>query len=201
MTKYYSYVVNRDYGFAPNPFGGVCTLATCKPDIRKHANNGDWIFGISSKKKGLGNNLIFCMKVTLRLTFNEYWNHPDFQFKKPVMNGSLKQMYGDNIYHKENGIWIQEDSHHSYEEGRVNDVNLRRDTKGENVLISDHFYYFGNNPYLIPQEIKKQLTIGIGEKLIPEVIALQLINLLSDTEEKGYNSDPHLFKKFERFKG
>src|SRR5712671_5339411 len=33
--RLYSYVVARDFGFAPNPFFGVCTLATCKPDIRK----------------------------------------------------------------------------------------------------------------------------------------------------------------------
>lgn len=31
----YSYVVAHDFGFAPNPFDGLCTLATCKPDIRK----------------------------------------------------------------------------------------------------------------------------------------------------------------------
>ena len=35
MAKGYSYIITRDYGFAPNPFGGVCTLATCKPKIRK----------------------------------------------------------------------------------------------------------------------------------------------------------------------
>ena len=29
--RLHSYVVARDYGFAPNPFLGVCTLATCKP--------------------------------------------------------------------------------------------------------------------------------------------------------------------------
>ncbi len=27
----------RDYGFAPNPFHGICTLATCKPVIRRVA--------------------------------------------------------------------------------------------------------------------------------------------------------------------
>ena len=39
----YSYVITRDYGFAPNPFGGICTLATCKPGIRNHATVGDWV--------------------------------------------------------------------------------------------------------------------------------------------------------------
>ena len=44
--KIYSYIVKRDYGFAPNPFYGYCTLATCKPVIRKHAEIGDIIVGI-----------------------------------------------------------------------------------------------------------------------------------------------------------
>jgi len=39
----YSYVVRYDSGFAPNPFGGYCTLATCKPEIRKTAQLGDWL--------------------------------------------------------------------------------------------------------------------------------------------------------------
>ena len=35
MSRVYMYVVDRDFGFAPNPFHGVRTLATCKPPIRK----------------------------------------------------------------------------------------------------------------------------------------------------------------------
>jgi hypothetical protein len=49
--------VARDYGFAPNPFFGVCTLATCKPKIRKAAAIGDWVVGTGSSrlmKKKLG---------------------------------------------------------------------------------------------------------------------------------------------------
>ena len=33
----YSYVITRDYGFAPNPFWNICSLATCKPQIRERA--------------------------------------------------------------------------------------------------------------------------------------------------------------------
>ena len=41
--KFYSYVIPRDYGFAPNPYFGYCTLADCKPGIRKMAQTGDWV--------------------------------------------------------------------------------------------------------------------------------------------------------------
>lgn len=36
----YSYVIKRDYGFAPNPFENICSLATCKPQIRERALEG-----------------------------------------------------------------------------------------------------------------------------------------------------------------
>ena len=42
MARIYSYVVRYDSGFAPNPFYGYCTLATCKPDIR---GRGGWRLG------------------------------------------------------------------------------------------------------------------------------------------------------------
>lgn len=35
----FSYVVETDSGFAPNPFFGVCTLARCKPSIRRAVGN------------------------------------------------------------------------------------------------------------------------------------------------------------------
>jgi Nucleotide modification associated domain 2 len=39
----FSYVVTHDKGFAPNPYFGFLTLATCKPQIRKSARVGDWL--------------------------------------------------------------------------------------------------------------------------------------------------------------
>ena len=35
----YEYVMKCDTGFAPNPFYGTCTLACCKPRIRKGFKN------------------------------------------------------------------------------------------------------------------------------------------------------------------
>lgn len=42
-TIVYEYVMTSDSGFAPNPFHGACTLACCKPKIRKGVANE--IFG------------------------------------------------------------------------------------------------------------------------------------------------------------
>lgn len=49
--KGYSYIVARDYGFAPNPFYGICTLATCKPIIRKHCEVGDYVIGLTPRDR------------------------------------------------------------------------------------------------------------------------------------------------------
>lgn len=143
----YIYVVVRDCGFAPNPFHGYCTLATCKPRIRNVAQIGDWILGVGGGRLKATGKCVFLMKVTEILTFNEYWADARFQVKKSVRNGSLVMMAGDNIYHQEslNAAWTQEDSHHSMSDGTQNIVNLKRDTSSDKVLVSEHFYYFGKN--------------------------------------------------------
>jgi len=65
------------------------------------------------------------MKITEKLTFQEYWEDERFAYKKPVLNGSLKQIHGDNIYHLEDNIWLQSDSHHSGYDGILNDKNRK----------------------------------------------------------------------------
>jgi hypothetical protein len=44
----FSYVVRWDHGFAPNPFHGACTLATCKAEIRKKAKVARLAIGYSA---------------------------------------------------------------------------------------------------------------------------------------------------------
>lgn len=89
----FRYKLEHDYGFAPNPFHGVLSLATCKGDIRnnKHLEIGDWIIGLGSVAMNNLNHLIFAMKLEEKITFDEYWNDERFQCKKPILNGSLVQ--------------------------------------------------------------------------------------------------------------
>ena len=158
--KVNSYVISRDYGFAPNPFHGFCTLATCKPDIRKSAKVGDWIMGVGgSSLRSVKRRCILLMKVSEKVSFQDYWDHERFSLKKPVRNGSRVQMLGDNIYHKDgNGDWIQEDSHHSNPDGTPNPVNLDRDTgRTDQVLVSNYFLYFGDEA--LPVDLD---SIGYG---------------------------------------
>jgi Nucleotide modification associated domain 2 len=146
------YVVDRDFGFAPNPFHGYCTLATCKPVIRKKAGVGDWVIGMGGARLKATGRCIFAMRVNERLTFNDYWDSPRFLDKRPIRNGSLKMIVGDNIYHFDTGAkkWNQADSHHSNADGSVNRDNLARDTQSNIVLVSQHFFYFGKQAPAFP---------------------------------------------------
>ncbi len=100
------------------------------------------------------------MKVSEKMSFQEYWDDKRFSLKKPVRNGSRVQMLGDNIYHKdENGGWIQEDSHHSLPDGMPNSINLNRDTgKTDQMLISNYFLYFGDQAQPVDLD-----SIGYGK--------------------------------------
>lgn len=151
----YSYVIARDYGFAPNPFHGFCTLATCKPVIRRVAQVGDWIVGTGSAGRNRTGQLVCAMRVTETMTFDEYWLEPRFQLKRPDLTGSRMRAFGDNIYHRdEDGNWVQEDSHHSLPGGEMNVVNLADDTQTDRVLISSEFWYFGARAPVIPNRFR-----------------------------------------------
>jgi hypothetical protein len=193
---YFSYEIEHDFGLAPNPFGGYCTLAVCKPTIRnnKKLKIGDWIIGTGSKKLGRLHQLIFAMQVEEKVTLNDYWDDPRFQYKKPVINGSLVQMYGDNFYHKdlENGEWIQENSAHSLADGSTNDGHLKTDTNGKYVLISQTFYYFGDGSVQIPDEYLSVCSEGRNMKgpAISIETGDQFVSWLQDKFNIGIHGDP-----------
>lgn len=154
--RLYSYVVARDYGFAPNPFSGYCTLATCKPEIRRLARSGDWIVGTGSQRYRLRGHLVYAMRVGEALSYDDYWSDPRFMSKRPNLRCSLKQAFGDNIYHHDGrGGWRQENSHHSHENGEANRANLEHDTQTDRVLVSDWFVYFGKDAPKIPNAFQK----------------------------------------------
>jgi hypothetical protein len=166
LVRLYSYVVARDFGFAPNPFVGVCTLATCKPVIRHAASVGDWIVGTGSKARGHEGRLVFAMRLTETLSYEEYWSDPRFSQKRPNLRGSKKQAFGDNIYHRdpETGDWLQENSHHSLRDGRPNPANVSHDTQRDRVLISTDYTYWGGGGPPIPSRFA-ELYVGRGHRI------------------------------------
>ena len=199
-VRLYSYVVARDYGFAPNPFHGVCTLATCKPRIRESARAGDWIVGTGAASYGLNGHLVFAMLVEECLSYTDYWDDPRFVCKRPNLRKSLKHAYGDNIYHRDSGTgrWAQENSHHSSKTGRRNFSNIRHDTQTDRVLVSWRFAYWGGHGPRIPARYRdyrgNDVCAHRGHKCrFPEKMIDSFVRWLEKREEAGYVGAPAEF--------
>ena len=118
MTKLFSYVVDHDHGYAPNPFEGFCSLAQCKfgyisngefrRNIVELAEKGDWIVGTGGVdlKKSAGNGtIIYAMRVADTIPLVEY-----------------NRKYKDRV-----------------------DAHAGKFESKRSALISTHFYYFGRN--------------------------------------------------------
>lgn len=154
----FAYTVADDIGFAPNPFHGCCTLATCKPELRHAAKLGDWVAGVGSVPKNQGGKLVYAMRVQEKVSFDEYWKSSRFKQKQSLRSGSIKQRYGDNVYHRTESAdeWIQEDCRHSYQDGTPNPDHVRRDTKNPEVLVSQEYVYYGANAIEIPTQFRNR---------------------------------------------
>ena len=135
--KIYSYVVEHDNGYAPNPYFGFCTLCRCKFDecrrkknIVELAKKGDWVIGTggANLRKSAGHGkLVYAMRVDEKLPREQYFCR--FAQKKPLKTGTYEETRGDN-------------------EPPRDDFEKRQ----QFALVSWHFYYFGARAICIPRE-------------------------------------------------
>ena len=203
--RLFSYIMTYDTGFAPNPFHGYCTLATCKPTIRRTAHVGDWILGTGSKNMHAGDKridkggyLVYAMRVTEEMTFEEYWNDLRFRDKQPVKGGGKKRECGDNIYFRDPCIndlrqvdWC---FHCPADKGR--------DTKTDRVLISKDFIYWGGYGPPMPPEFTGLLSTTQGHKCrFREEDVQRFVQWLRETGDKGVVGKPTDFKHSSELKG
>lgn len=198
--KLYSYVVARDFGFAPNPFFGTCSLATCKPDIRERAKVGDWVVGIQPKRKRPPVRLVFTMQIEEVLSFDEYFQDLRFACKKPSFNGSVKRTFGDNIYSSgTSGNWIQADSHHSHPDGSQNIRNIKTDTRAPRVLLSKRFAYWGGEGMPVPAQFTPSNgpTLVVGRALrsnFPTQFVTDFCTWFENQHDRGVIAHPDRWK-------
>ena len=160
--KLYSYIVTHDTGFAPNPFWGCCTVATCKPDIRRNAQVGEWIIGLSPKVSD--NRVIFAMEVDEILDFASYYRDSRFANKIPdYSRPEVVWKAGDNIYKPlAEGEFQQLRSTHSHRH-EENAEMKEHDLHSTNVLIARKFHYFGGSGPELPPHLDN-LKVGVGHK-------------------------------------
>lgn len=202
---FFCYKIVRDYGFAPNPYYGVCTLATCKPDVREWANKGDWIAAFAGKTTAFSERLVCLMRVDDIISFDEYWNSLEYQMKKPVFDRRYEDCYGDNIYHhNDNNEWEQANSHHSFG-FKINEKNLRRDTKTDRVLISHYYWYFGDAALNIPAQFYDILpNCRNYKKILDENLVNEFVAWVASEFEPGQHGFPFSLidsNSFERYDG
>lgn len=170
----FSYIVRSDSGFSPNPYHGICTLACCKPGIRRSAMVGDWVAGLTSK--GSGYDLIYAMKVGEALPIADYWRDTRFRKKRPDFETEIGSL-GDSIYEPldDTNNFRQLRSRHSATDPAFKTGDARRYTEAENersksrdlsvkrVLIATEFVYFGTEKaQKLPDDLREAMSVGRG---------------------------------------
>lgn len=153
MPRLFSYTIPYDDGAAPNPFRGLCTLAICKPQIRRKAVVGDWVVGLGSKRAPSGNlagRMVCAMRVDQVLTMRDYdrlapthWPTRIPDVRSPILANRL----GDCIYDFSGGAPVQRPGVHGPQ-------NMATDLSGENVLLSRYYFYFGGNALPLPPRLR-----------------------------------------------
>jgi hypothetical protein len=139
------------------------------------------------------------MRVAESLSFDQYWGDPRFERKKPTFRGSVKQAYGDNIYHSVGKKWVQENSHHSYADGSPNPHNLKNDTQTNRVLVGFEYAYWGGSGPEIPAKFRRagaDLCVGRAHKSnFPAKIIQDFETWFKSLNQKGCIGLPAKWRK------
>lgn len=155
MPRLFTYTIPVDDGAAPNPFYGMCSLAICKPGIRRVAKVGDWVVGLGAKHtfsgKDLSGHVVYAMCVEQVVSLKEYDFLAPMHWPHRIPNAeslALHERLGDCIYDFSKSKPVQRQGVH-------NAGNIETDLGGENVLISKDFYYFGTCAIKLPESLLK----------------------------------------------
>jgi hypothetical protein len=165
----YSYIFEHDTGSSPNPFWGYCTLAEYKSWIRRSAEVGDWIVGL--RRKAGENRLVYAMQVEEIIPYDQYYQDSRFAAKIPdYIKGEFVHRCGDNIYDRLGFKQIQ----YIFSNTTSEDPDNRKPAlRGEYVLVSKTFYYFGSRPLRFPKTLN-ELKFSEGSRSIfsPDIIPI-----------------------------
>lgn len=153
IPKIYRYIIRHDSGSAPNPFNGWCTLAICKPGIRRKAQRGDWVVGLRSLRN---TEVVYAMQVGEDpIPFAKYWEDPRFRCRRPKHAGGASDDFSDNIYRPSarGGLKPVRNLVHGK-------LEMKRDTGGEYVLVAKRYWYFGRNSKELPLDLQHLVHVG-----------------------------------------
>lgn len=178
------YVLASDTNLAPNTTGKICTLSCCKPVVRKVAEKGDWVVGMSTNKHGK-EKLVYAMQVEQKMTFDDYYRSPDYNMKKPDRDPNADNFY----YFDSNNQLVQVPNMR-----HMTKAHYDTDTSSDNVLIAKKYWYFGENAPVIPREFHQtRLVEGNrrGHRVIEDTALItNLVKWLTDNYPCGTHGRP-----------
>ena len=137
------------------PSGESATLAIRKPKIRLTAAVGDWVAATGSKHSPVGDisgELVYAMRVTDKLPMSAYdaLTRAELRRKIPLAtSGDPRRGAGDFIYDFSNPTGPRQRPGSLHREGEKH-----KDLSGQYVLLSTHYYYFGDKPVLLPPNLQ-----------------------------------------------
>ena len=163
--RLFAYKMTHDTGFAPNPFWGYLTLATCKPKLRQHKRPGDWVAGFTSKElcgDGVGEErLVFLMQIEERMPLADYFHDRRFQSRIP-RDPPVAMVYrrGDNIYRPLVRNARDTRDFEQLPNARHGPDQKDHDLKCPHALIARRFAYFGVEALRVPRDVRPDVPAG-----------------------------------------
>jgi len=192
-NKIHMYTIVSDSGFAPHVKDGLLSLACCAGPTREHTDVGTHVMGVSAASmKGVKKHLpIYFMKVTKRITFEDYFENGKYEGRV------------DNMYKKSEDGYERTTSKSTKIDNRYLKVheNGEDPDKSEYVLLSDDFYYFGDQ--CDEKELEKKMDWlcnevefsytagGNYKKVTDDDIIREMVVFFEENYEKGKIGKPN----------
>jgi len=130
----FSYKITYDTGAAPCIQNNLCSLTICKPRIRKCAKIGDYIIGFNASSVSQNNSISYIAKITDKKTFKEYYKT-----------------------HSERTDCIYDDQLNLLKNPFHKSCHKECDLKGEYILLSNDFIFFGDKNIQISEPFKSMI--------------------------------------------
>lgn len=166
---------------------------------------GDWVIGTGSanswiakeEKVDLSGHLVYAMKVSGKMTLQQYEEHCERKLQNKIPIGKTKDWrlrMGDCIYYdfaKREKPAMRKSVH--------NETNRQRDLSGVNALLSTEFYYFGLAAKELQGDLKRLVKRNQGHLVIEQPELIQRFNeWIGQFEKNKLYADPQLRWKFDR---
>lgn len=206
--KLYSYVLRYDDGAAPNPYWGTCTLTICKPDIRRSASVGDWVVGTGSKNTKLkdgrtydfSDSVVYAMKITSKLSLQEYDDFVRTNIPEKIpkwISRDFQLRMGDCLY----DFSVSQRSPRQ-RKGVHQIQHMPKDLRGIYALLSKRFYYFGEEPRPLPNDLLKIIRRGQKHLVFDDpAIITRFEKWISQFTRNRIYADPQLRYAFDPLAG